>query len=353
MPFFKPVFRRGPRRHSKSRLARTIRNNQFCGSVNAIARGGSGFSIRECDVNAAKFTSSGGKVVVQVRRVGTEIEIVVSDTGQGTASEFVPFVFERFRQADGSFTRRHGGLGLGLAIARHLVELHGGTITAASPGPGQGSVFRVLLPYAGARLSPTLRYGAAASSDFRPPSQLAVPELRSVRVLVVDDDDDSRDLVVSILDKCEAITCSASSAEQALSIIEQDVPDVLVSDIGMPGMDGYVSARRPRASGCPRATRAGSGRHCLCARRGQAPRLGRGLPAPRGQADRTGGFRHRGRAFVAGLRVDFNSVTRKRYPAPCARFVAEEGVLREFRRGIFATLVIARTGPNSSHVNAR
>jgi signal transduction histidine kinase/CheY-like chemotaxis protein len=197
--------------------------------------------------NAAKFTSSGGKVRVQVRRVGTEIQIVVSDTGQGMASEFLPFVFERFRQADGSFTRRHGGLGLGLAIARHLVEIHGGTITAASPGLGQGSVFSVFLPYAGARLSPRLRYGAAASSDFRPPSQLAVPELRGIRVLVVDDDDDSRDLVVSILEKCEAITSSASSAEQALSIIEQDVPDVLVSDIGMPGMDGYELVRAIRA----------------------------------------------------------------------------------------------------------
>ncbi len=205
--------------------------------------------------NAAKFTASGGRVRVEVRRVGTAIEIVISDTGQGIAPDFLPFVFERFRQADGSFARRHGGLGLGLAIARHLVELHGGTITATSPGEGRGSTFTVRLPHAGGRLSPTLRYGATASADFRPPSEVAVPELRGIRVLVVDDDDDSRDLVVSILEKCEAITSSACSAQQALSLIEQEVPDVLVSDIGMPGMDGYELVRAVRALPNTRAQR--------------------------------------------------------------------------------------------------
>jgi PAS domain S-box-containing protein len=197
--------------------------------------------------NATKFTPPAGKIRVLVRRVGVTIEIVVADTGQGIAPEFLPFVFDRFRQADGSFARRHGGLGLGLAIARHLVELHGGTITVGSRGLGLGSVFTVRLPYAGMRASPPPRAGLVYSADFRSPSQVAVPELRGVRVLVVDDDDDSRDLVVSILEKCEAITVPASSGEQALSLIEQQVPDVLVSDIGMPGMDGYELMRTIRA----------------------------------------------------------------------------------------------------------
>jgi PAS domain S-box-containing protein len=197
--------------------------------------------------NATKFTDPEGTIKVSVRRAGTTIEIIVSDTGQGIAPEFLPFVFDRFRQADGSFARRHGGLGLGLAIARHLVELHGGTITVESPGLGLGSTFTVRLPYAGRRASPPPRLGATTSASFHSPGEVAVPELRGVRVLVVDDDDDSRDLVVSILQKCEAITSAACSGEQALSLIQSDVPDVLVSDIGMPGMDGYELVRTIRA----------------------------------------------------------------------------------------------------------
>jgi PAS domain S-box-containing protein len=205
--------------------------------------------------NATKFTPPAGKIKVLVRRAGTMIEIVVSDTGQGIAPEFLPFVFDRFRQADGSFARRHGGLGLGLAIARHLVELHGGTITVTSAGVGQGSAFTVQLPFTGHRASPVPKFGVAANADFVSPAELAVPELRGIRVLVVDDDDDSRDLVVSILEKCEAITFPASSAEQALSLIEREIPDVLISDIGMPGMDGYDLMRAIRALPNERAQR--------------------------------------------------------------------------------------------------
>jgi len=197
--------------------------------------------------NATKFTGKDGKITVRVARVGGSVEIVVSDTGQGIEAEFLPFVFDRFRQADGSFARRHGGLGLGLAIARHLVELHGGTIKVESAGPNCGSTFIVLLPYAGSRNSPLPWAGSSPVLDFEPPSRLAAPELRGIRVLVVDDDDDSRDLVVSILEKCEAVTFAASSAEQALSIIVRERPDVLVSDIGMPGMDGYELVRAVRA----------------------------------------------------------------------------------------------------------
>jgi len=205
--------------------------------------------------NATKFTGKDGKITVRVARVSGSVEIVVSDTGQGIDAEFLPFVFDRFRQADGSFARRHGGLGLGLAIARHLVELHGGTIKVESAGPNRGSRFIVRLPYAGSRNSSAAAAGSTPIVDFEPPSRLTAPELRGIRVLVVDDDDDSRDLVVSILEKCEAITFAASSAEQALSIIVRDYPDVLVSDIGMPGMDGYELVRAVRALPDERAQR--------------------------------------------------------------------------------------------------
>ena len=197
--------------------------------------------------NATKFTPKNGKIAVDVRRAGELVEIVVADTGQGIASEFLPFVFDRFRQADGSFARRHGGLGLGLAIARHLVELHGGTITVESAGIGHGSTFTVRLPFAGTRNTLPLPESGLPSADFTPPGVVAEPELRGIRVLVVDDDDDSRDLVVSILQKCGAITFPAASAEEALSIIGSERPDVLVSDIGMPGMDGYDLMRAVRA----------------------------------------------------------------------------------------------------------
>jgi PAS domain S-box-containing protein len=205
--------------------------------------------------NATKFTGQGGKIRVQVRRVESSVEIAVSDTGQGMAPEFLPFVFDRFRQADGSFARRHGGLGLGLSIARHLVELHGGTIAVDSAGVGQGSTFVVQLPCVGTRTTPLPMSTGAPSAEFRPPSELVAPELRGVRVLVVDDDDDSRDLVVSILQKCQAIPLSASSAEQALSLILSERPDVIVSDIGMPGMDGYDLMRAIRALPDERAQR--------------------------------------------------------------------------------------------------
>jgi len=205
--------------------------------------------------NATKFTDKNGKITVRVARVDGSVEIVVSDTGQGIDPEFLPFVFDRFRQADGSFARRHGGLGLGLAIARHLVELHGGTIKVESAGPNCGSHFVVRLPYAGSRNSSVQTTGSVPVLDFEPPSRLTAPELRGIRVLVVDDDDDSRDLVVSILEKCEAITFAASSAEQALSMLVHDHPDVLVSDIGMPGMDGYELVRAIRALPDERAQR--------------------------------------------------------------------------------------------------
>lgn len=196
--------------------------------------------------NAVKFTPRGGEVRVWLRRDGSQVEIVVADTGQGLDPEFLPHVFDRFRQADASTTRSHGGLGLGLAIAKHLVELHGGAIFAESEGPGRGAVFTVRLPIA------PLRATSSAPEDPRPgaladPALPPAPALAGVRVLVVDDEADTRELMASVLAEGEATVATAASAAEALALLQELRPDVLVSDIGMPGEDGYSLIRRVRA----------------------------------------------------------------------------------------------------------
>ena len=161
------------------------------------------------------------------------------DTGVGIPSEFLPHVFDRFRQADASSTRAHGGLGLGLAIVRHVVELHGGSVEVASEGEGKGATFSVrlpLMPVSGAQASPSP--GTAASSAV---------SLAGVSVLVVDDDLDSRELVSISLARCGAEVRSVSSAQAALDAVAEKLPDVLLSDIEMPGMDGYALIKRIRA----------------------------------------------------------------------------------------------------------
>ena len=197
--------------------------------------------------NAIKFTSRGGKVQVRLERVNSHIEIVVSDTGAGIVPEFLPHVFDRFRQADQRTTRQHGGMGLGLAIVRHLVELHGGTVRAESPGEGQGSTFTVLLPVApvyqaaveGGRVHPAAR-------DMLP-SFDSVDRLDGVRVLVVDDEPDTRELLKAGLGRCGADVIVAGSAAEALEAMLAAAPDLLISDIGMPGEDGYKLIGRVRA----------------------------------------------------------------------------------------------------------
>ena len=189
--------------------------------------------------NAVKFTPEGGHVQVRLSSLKTHVEITVEDTGQGIVAEFLPHVFDRFRQADGTTTRRHGGLGLGLAIARHLVELHGGEIHVASQGEDRGTTFTVNLPLTIDRqddddsqtLSPTSR-------DIQPPSDYYAT-LDGLRVLVVDDETDTRELVAFTLSRCGAEVKTSKTAEEALSTLETWKPDVLVSDIGMPGVDGY------------------------------------------------------------------------------------------------------------------
>ena len=184
--------------------------------------------------NAVKFTGSGGRVSVKVSQVGPAIEISVSDTGQGISPEFLPYVFERFRQADSTTTRQHGGLGLGLAIARHLVEIHGGSIRAESLGEGRGATFRIRLPLVDA---------AAGAADFGVADQFKMaksPQLLSgLNVLLVDDDSDTLTLMATALSKRQANVTAVSSAGEAIQAITRKRPDVLVSDIAMPDEDGY------------------------------------------------------------------------------------------------------------------
>src|SRR5688572_17446960 len=188
--------------------------------------------------NAIKFTPKGGQVHIQVARVDGFIEIVVADSGIGVPAKFLPYVFDRFRQADNSTTRGHSGLGLGLAIVKHLVELHGGTVGVHSDGEGKGATFRVQLPLAA---SPASDRGSMLP-DSRP------KKLPNVRVLVVDDDSSSCEIVRRILLGSEAQVTTAASADEALKVMEQFEPDVLVSDIGMPGKDGLTLIREIRLS---------------------------------------------------------------------------------------------------------
>jgi signal transduction histidine kinase/ActR/RegA family two-component response regulator len=197
--------------------------------------------------NAIKFTPKGGRVKVCLRRLEQQVEVVVEDSGVGIAPEYLPRLFERFRHPDASTTRPHGGIGLGLAIVRHLVELHGGHVEASSKGRGQGATFRVTLPMLGMRGSVLgSRPGAA---DERPARGRAgaLPSLDGIRVLVVDDEKDARDVIIAILEQRGARTFEASSVEEALAVIERERPDVLVSDIGLPEEDGYSLMRRIRA----------------------------------------------------------------------------------------------------------
>ncbi|HEY5955486.1 MAG TPA: ATP-binding protein, partial [Polyangiaceae bacterium] len=195
--------------------------------------------------NAIKFTPKGGAVHVGLRRSGSDVELTVADTGQGIDVEFLPYVFERFRQGEGTTTRRHGGLGLGLALVRHLVEAHGGTVRAESAGTGQGATFSVHLP------AQTVVKDSPESMRPTPVMNEAVSftaaALSGISVLVVDDDADARDLVATALRAKGAQVTTAPSAQRALELLSQSMPTVLISDIAMPELDGYELIRRVRA----------------------------------------------------------------------------------------------------------
>jgi len=200
--------------------------------------------------NAIKFTPRGGRVHVVLERVNSHLELNVTDTGEGIEPEFLPHVFERFRQANASTTRRFRGLGLGLSIVKHLVELHGGSVRVKSPGKGKGSTFILTLPLApttgplgddesGERQHP--RVGQDGPIIYEPPN------LDGIQILVVDDDPDARGVITRILRKSSASVVTASCAPEALEILSKSKPALLISDIGMPGEDGYDLIRKVRA----------------------------------------------------------------------------------------------------------
>ncbi len=232
--------------------------------------------VRNLLSNAMKFTPKGGLVGIRLERLGAHIEITVSDTGQGIPADFLPHVFERFRQADASFSRAHGGLGLGLAIVRHVVELHGGTVRAESPGKGQGAIFTVRLPPApagpqGSKLVQVKTEGTVGG----------LPLLEGFQVLLVEDEPDARAWFSAVLRQSGATVTAAASAPEALEVLKSSQPSVLVSDIGLPGEDGYSFIRQVKD---------------LAAERGEEPIPAIALTAYAGVEDRL-------RALQAGYRL--------------------------------------------------
>jgi CheY-like chemotaxis protein len=204
--------------------------------------------------NAIKFTQSGGQVEVRLEQEGSTARVQVADTGNGIAPEFLPHVFERFRQADSSTTREHGGLGLGLAIVRHLVEAHGGTVSASSAGLGRGATFTVSLPIPAVKTRSRVEVDAEARAPQVGNGAPAVPpaDLHGLRVLVVDDDEDTLEVLRELLEQAGAAVTAAGSAPAALRELEAHPPDVLLSDIGMPGEDGCSLIRKIRSLGAGR-----------------------------------------------------------------------------------------------------
>jgi PAS domain S-box-containing protein len=200
--------------------------------------------------NAVKFTPRGGRVQVRVEKCDSHVEIVVSDTGIGVPASFLPHMFERFRQFDGGISRERGGLGLGLAIVRHLAELHGGNVSVASGGEGKGTTFRVRLPIMIVHADP----GAAGRQRVEGPMAeggLRLLDLEGVRIVAVDDDRDARLLVREILSAAGAEVHTAESAEQALDLLASVKPQVLLADLGLPQMDGFALIRRVREADDP------------------------------------------------------------------------------------------------------
>jgi signal transduction histidine kinase/DNA-binding response OmpR family regulator len=207
--------------------------------------------------NAVKFTPEGGSIEVRLTCDEQNVELEVSDTGQGISQDFLPYIFDRFRQADGTTTRKHGGLGLGLAIVRHLVELHGGTIRAHSDGTGKGATFTLLLPLS-SNLPATVdddaespaaheQAGMATEDDEDEPSSLAESEvLGGLRILIVDDEEDTRELVQEVLARQGAEVRTSGSAAEALRTLAAWKPDLLISDVGMPVEDGYELIKQVR-----------------------------------------------------------------------------------------------------------
>jgi PAS domain S-box-containing protein len=200
--------------------------------------------------NAVKFTPGGGKIVVRLHRAGSDVELTVTDTGEGIPPEFIPFIFDRFSQADSSTTRRQGGLGLGLAIVHHLAELHGGTVLAESSGKGLGATFTVRLPLTGIpEQQQSLKTNQLnIRSERYSSAQTLECNLEGIRVLVVDDNQDTLNMLAAHLGDCKATVETATSVAEALELLESYKPQVLVSDVAMPNEDGYSLIAKIRAS---------------------------------------------------------------------------------------------------------
>jgi CheY-like chemotaxis protein len=193
--------------------------------------------------NALKFTPPAGNVSIRLQRLGSDTMISVTDTGQGIRPDFLPYVFDRFRQAESSTTRQQGGLGLGLSIVQHLVELHGGTVIADSKGEGQGATFTVTLPLLKLSLNRAAN-GLLSSRPGEPP-----PGLGGLRVWIVDDNATGRRMLKHWLEMSGAQVTAMGSASEALKTLDVSTPEVLLSDVGMPNMDGYTLMREVRARG--------------------------------------------------------------------------------------------------------
>lgn len=196
--------------------------------------------------NAIKFTPRGGRVMILLERVNSHLEVAVTDTGAGISPDFLPYVFERFRQEDASATRSHGGLGLGLAIVKNLVELHGGKVTAKSGGLSTGATFTVALPLAVLHGEPAMDTREHPAAETARPPRGRLPRLDGVSILLVDDEKDARNVVAAMLEKAGASVQAAASAQEALDSLETAVPNLMISDIGMPGEDGYSLIRKVR-----------------------------------------------------------------------------------------------------------
>jgi CheY-like chemotaxis protein/anti-sigma regulatory factor (Ser/Thr protein kinase) len=197
--------------------------------------------------NAVKFTPAGGSVSVRATDDENELRIVVTDTGAGIPQGFLPYVFDRFRQVDASTTRQHGGLGLGLAIVRHLVELHGGVVSARSEGEGRGAAFEIVLPRRAIETFTSPTVAGAEPIEIAEPASDSRPSLRGLTVLILDDERDARELAAIVLEDAGASVVQAGDVSAALRVLAETHVSVIISDIGIPGEDGYSFLHRVRA----------------------------------------------------------------------------------------------------------
>lgn len=197
--------------------------------------------------NAVKFTPKGGRIQVKVQRIESHVEVVVTDSGVGISKEFLPFVFDRFRQADASTTRIHGGLGLGLSIVHQLVDLHGGSVSVASEGEGKGATFTITLPFVSVVTNPNEPEPVHPTNSDEITTLDGLPSLEGLTVLVVDDEADTRELIREVLRECGSEVITSRSVAEALVALEQHRPDILVSDLGMPDEDGYSLINKIRS----------------------------------------------------------------------------------------------------------